>query len=266
METRLDQDAYTRVRLAFLFLFVCVVALWVGAHFITSLSKVQEIHATRESLAALQGITGTEQIDEALRRHPSNKLLQMIAMATRAANETSAAAERLLNEAETPALSKDVDLGTAGRRDLEALQRDLKAAEASVATFMPRYLAIVKTERDKVETYAVSLHAEKDLVGSFLDGVDKQQAKATALASRMALARADYYRAYESYVAVLIGEFGAYQVVKGQFVFPFQRAADRYNAAAQAMAVATKHIAELEEERKTLMQLQQGWEQFVKSE
>src|SRR5882672_2379979 len=64
-----------------------------------------------------------KQIDEALRRHRSNKILQMIAMATKAANETSAAIEKLSNEAEPPALSNDIDLSTASRSHLEDLRR-----------------------------------------------------------------------------------------------------------------------------------------------
>ena len=208
-----------------------------------------------------------KQIDEALRRHRSNKILQMIAMATKAANETSAANEKLSNEAEPPALSNDIDLSTASRSHLEDLRRDLKAAEAKAATLMPRAIALIKAERDRVETYALSLHAGKDIVGRFLDDVDKRHAETTALTSRMLSARADYYRAYEDYVAVLAGEFGAYKVVNGQFIFPLQRTADRYNAAAQAMTAAAKRVAELQEERRQLLQSQQqGWEQFADSQ
>lgn len=264
MQTPLDQATGTRARLAFLFMALFVIMLSVGAYFITHLGKIQQSNAARESLAALQGATDPEQIDEALRRHPQNKLLQMIAMATKAANETSAAAERLLNDVEPPGILKNINLATASRGDLEALRRDLKAAEANATLFMPRYVALVKTERDKVGTYALSLHTDKDTVGRFLDGVDKQHAKATALASGMSSARADYYRAYDSYVAVLAGEFGAYKVVDGQFIFPLQRTVDRYNVAAHAMTAATKQIAELEEERKALPQSQQEeWKRLV---
>jgi len=208
-----------------------------------------------------------KQIDEALRRHRSNKILQMIAMATKAANETGAAIEKLSNEAEPPALSKDINLSTASRSDLEELRRDLKASEAKAARLMPGAIALIKAERDRVETYVLSLHAGKDIVGRFLDDVDKRHAEATALTSRMLSARADYYRAYEGYVAILAGEFGAYKVVNGQFIFPLQPTAVRYNAAAQVMTVAAKRVAELEEERRQLMQSQQqGWEQFVNSQ
>jgi hypothetical protein len=77
-------------------------------------------------------------------------------------------------------------------------------------------------------------------------------------------ARADFYRAYGNYVAVLVGEFGIFKVVKGEFIFPFQRTVDRYNAAANAMTVAAKRVGDLEEERKSLLKSQQqAWEQFV---
>ena len=77
-------------------------------------------------------------------------------------------------------------------------------------------------------------------------------------------ARAEFYRAYGNYVAVLASEFGAYKVVNGQFIFPFQHTLDRYNVAARAMTVATKRVTDLEEERKGLLKSQQAqWQQFV---
>ena len=80
----------------------------------------------------------------------------------------------------------------------------------------------------------------------------------------MLLARADFYRAYEKYVAVLVGEFGVYKVVNGQFIFPFQVTVNRYNVAVQAMTAAAKRVAELEQERKGLWKSQQlRWVQFI---
>ena len=129
---------------------------------------------------------------------------------------------------------------------------------------MPRYIALFKAERDKVENYALALHIGKNIVSGLLDSVDRRHAKTTDLTSRMLLARAEFYRAYEKYVAVLVGESGAYKVVNGQFIFPFQHTVDRYNVAAQTMTVAAKRVAELEEERKSLLKSrQEGWVQFV---
>jgi hypothetical protein len=256
-------NANTRVRIVFLFLFFIIV-FSVGGYFASDLSKLQDSLSARETQAALQGITEPAQIDEALRQYPSNKILQMMAMAIKAANETSAATEKLSNEIEPPAVSKAGNLGAASRSDLEALRRDLKTAEANATTFLPRYVAVLKTERDNVEKYALSLHLGKDAIGRLLDNIDRRHADITALTARMLSARADYYRAYENYVAVLVREFGAYKVVKGEFIFTFQHIVDRYNAAADAMTVAAKRVAELEEERQSQLQSQQErWLQLV---
>src|ERR1700736_1919547 len=254
----------TRVRIAFLSLFVVMIALAAGIYWVDDLSSLHEEIAARESQAALQGITEPAQIDEALRQHPTNKFLQMTAMATRAANETDAASEKLLNEVEPPAIAKAGDLGAASRNDLEALRRDLKTAEVNATMVMPRYIALLKTERGKVEKYALSLHLGKDDISRLLDHIDKRHAEITALASRMLPVRADFYRAYENYVAFLLREYGAYKMEDGQIIFPLQPTVNRYNAAADALTLAGKRIVELAEERKSLIKSQQErWLQFV---
>jgi hypothetical protein len=262
-----DPNARTRVRMAFLVLFVFIIVASVGAYFVADLGKLHDVIAARDGQAALRGITDASQIDQALRQKPSNKLLRMMAMATRAADETNAAIEKLSDEIEPPAISKAGNVGAASRSDLEALRRDLKTAEANATTFMPRIVAVLKAERDNVEKYAASLQLGKDAGTRLLDNVDKRHAEITALASRMLSARADFYRAYQNYVAILVGEFGAYKVVGGQFIFPLQRTADRYNVAAQAMTSAAKPVAELDQERRNLLQSQQArWLHFVRGE
>jgi hypothetical protein len=215
----------------------------------------------------LQGITDASQIDAALRQNPSNKFLRMMAMATKAADETNAAIEKLSSEVEPPAIAKAGNLGAASRDDLEALRRDLKMAETNAAASMPRIAAVLKAERDNVEKYALSLHLEKDRSSRLLDHIDKRHAEMAAFTSGMLSARADFYRVYQNYVALLVGEFGAYKVVGGQFIFPLQRTVDRYNVAAQAMTIAAKHVAQLDEEGKRLLQSQrERWLQFVRGE
>jgi hypothetical protein len=256
-----DPTAKTRVWIAFLLLFVVFA---VGAYFASDLSRLQDGSAARDSQTALQGITTPGQIDEALAQHPQNKFLRLTAMAIRTANETNAAAEKLSHEVEPPAISKIGNLGAANRGDLEALRRDLKTAEANATTFMPRYLALMKTERDNVEKYASSLNAGSETTGKFLENIDKRHAEFAAVISRMLSARAELYRAYGDYVAFLVAESGTYKVVDGQFLFPLQRTVDRYNVAARAMVVATKRVVELDEERKGLLKSQhEAWVQFV---
>ena len=262
-----DPNARTRVRIALLSLFVFAAVASVGAYFAADLGKLQDNIAARESRTALQGITDSSQINAALSQHPTNKFLRMMAMVTRAADETNAAIEKLSNDVEPPSISNAGNLVAASRSDLEALRRDLKTAETNAATFLPRATAVLKAERDNVEKYAVSLHLQKDSSRRFLENIDKRHAEIAAFASSVSQARANFYRAYQNYVGVLVGEFGAYQVVGGQFIFPLQRTVDRYNVAAQAMTNAAKHVAELDEEGKRLVASQQGrWLQFVRDE
>jgi hypothetical protein len=249
-------NANARLRIALLFLFFLIV-LCVGGWFAGDLSRLQDRFSAQESQAALQAIGEPGQLDEALRQHPANKFLQMMAMAIRAADEAGAATEKLTSEIEPPAISKATNLGAMSRSDLEALGRDLKTAEANATAFLPRYVALLKTERDDVEKYALSLHLGRDTVRRLLDNIDKRHADITALISRMLPARADYYRAYENYVAVLVTEFGRYRVVNGEFIFPFQHVVNRYNVAADAMSAAAKRVNDLEAERRSLQKSQQ---------
>jgi hypothetical protein len=256
-----DRRAKARIAIAFLLLFVVAGALSVGVHY---LGKLQENIAGQESRIALEAIDNATTIDEALARSPSNRFLKLIATATRAAGETNAATEKLSRDIEPPALARNITLTAASRGDLEALRRDLKIAETNATTFLPRYLALLKAERDRLENDARALNVEKNVAGRFVESVDRRHAEITAVISKMLAARAEYYRAYDKCVAALLGEFGIYKVTNGQFIFPIQYMADRYNVAASAMTSAATRVAELEEQRKTLAQPPlKGWQQFV---
>jgi len=264
MQTPSESKSKLRVWLAFLCLFVVFAALSYGAWYIAGLARLAETHAARESQTAPQVVAAPSPIDEALRQRPSNKLLQMVAMATRAAKDTSAAAEKLSNEVEQPPIPAGINLAALSRADLEALRRNLKTAEANATAFMPRYAALLKAEREAIEKEALSSRVEKEALGKLLDAVDQRHAELTAFTARMMSARAEFYRAYESLVAVIAGEAGAYKVADGQFVFQFQRTVDRYNVATHATAVAAKRVGELAEEKKSLETSQQAaWVQFV---
>ena len=230
-----DRKATTRIVVAFACLFVVFVALSYGAWYLAGLASHQDSVAARESQAALQDITEPAQITGALRQHPSSRLLQMLAMAMKAADDTSAAAEKLAAEVEQPPIPRDINLGAMNREQLEAFRRNLKTAEANASAFMPRYTALLKGEREGIEKGALALHVDKETLGRLMETVDRRQAEMTAFTAKMMAARAEFYRAYESYVGVIAGAFGTYKVVDGQFIFPLQRTVDRYNVAATAM-------------------------------
>ncbi|WP_161491953.1 hypothetical protein [Bradyrhizobium centrolobii] len=179
-------------------------------------------------------------------------------------NEIDAAAERLLDEAAPRHFSKLADVGSASRNDLDALRRDLNAAQANVATLATRYDALLKSARDKVENDARSLNAGDERLSEFLAMIDEQHAAWTALTAKLLAARADYYNAYEKCVALLVREFGIYKVANGQFVFPFQSTANSYNRTATAMLDAAKRNSELDSERTSLRQSELSrWKVFV---
>jgi hypothetical protein len=81
----------------------------------------------------------------------------------------------------------------------------------------------------------------------------------------MMSARAQFYHATGAALDILIEQFGSYKVKPdGQFVFSSQPVANRYNAAANEIIAATKHLDEMEEEGKRLAQAQrEGWGRFV---
>ncbi len=261
VKTPQDRKARTRTGVAFVLLFVFLGA---GGYFAATFGSLRERIGAIQTQAALQEIGDARDFNDALKRHPQNRILLTIDRIGKAAQQTSLAADKLLSEIEPPSLSRKVDYAKASRGDLDALRSDLKAAEAKANAFGQTYPALLKTERDEVERYASSLNVGKDTRARMLDYLDKRQALAASVMSRVASARADYYRAYEKYVAMLEGELGSFRIENGQFIFPIQRTVDRYNAAAQAMTAAAKAVAESEEDRKRLEQSpREGWLQLV---
>jgi len=258
--TAQDSSAKWRVRIAFFSLLVFLAA---GAYAAVELGKLRDGAAARERQTALQAVTDSKQIDEALKQHPQNRLLQLIAMATKAADDTDAALDSLSNDLAPSSLARQLNLGMASRDQLEALRRDLKTADATASTALPRYTALLKAELDSVDAYARA-HVDKDTAGRLLDSIDRRHAEITAVVTKMLEARAEFYRAYDNYVAVLVREYGTYKVDNGQFVFPFQHAVNRYNAAAQAMTAAATRMADLDRERQNLRTSQpEQWTQLV---
>ena len=255
-----DPDARWRVRLAFLSL---IAVFATGVYFSGQLAKLQEGMAVRERRTASQGATEARPTAEPVKQRTEDKFPELLAMATKAADDTNAAIENLTSEIAPPGIWKTIAFfATAGPNDLEALRRDLKTAEANATAFLPRYVAIVKAEHDSLDQYARA-NADRSTAARFLAGLDGRQAAITDFASRMLAARADYYRAYGNYVAFLAREYGAFKVDKDQFVFPLQFTYNRYNGVAGAMTAAANRVGELDQEGKTLLASQR--EQLTQS-
>jgi hypothetical protein len=243
----------------------CAAAVyWVG-----DLTKFQEVVSAKESQAALRDLSDSGQIEAALGRYPSNKFLKLMALAHKATLNLDAAVDAVLNEAGPKDLSrldpsKPIDLGGLARGDLEALQKDLKAAQGHTPDVKERCIGLIKVERDRLARDARALGLGDDTVAAFMAMIDEQHGQTLDLVAKTLAARDDYYRAYEQRVALLQREFGIYKVSNGQLIFPFPSTADSYNRAAAAMAAATNRMAELEREKAALSQAQfNGWKTFV---
>jgi hypothetical protein len=241
-------------------LMVCGAALY----FAGDLTRLQEVVAAKEGQTALRSVNDPEALDQVLKQYPSNRILKLVALANEDLAAIDAAAPKLLREGEPRDLSKPVDLGALGRSDLEALRRDLQAAQGSAAGLKPRYIALVKADRDRLESEARALNLGSDALSVFMAMIDEQQKDMLDLTSRMFAARAEHYSAYAQCVALLLREFGIYRVANGQLVFPFKSTADTYNRAAAAMAAAATRLAELDAEKTRLGQSQlDRWKAFV---
>ncbi|HTO67084.1 MAG TPA: hypothetical protein VMM15_38195 [Bradyrhizobium sp.] len=254
-----DPNPKWRVRIAFLLL---VAIFAVGIYFSGQLAKLQEGMAVRQNRTASQA-ADARQPSEPVKPRAEEKFPLLLATANKAADETDAAIENLTNEIAPPGIWKGIAFfGTAGPSDFEALRRDLKTAETNATTFLPRYVAIVKAEHDSLDQYARA-NVDRSTAARFSASLDKRQSAITDFASRMLSARADYYRAYGTYVAFLAREYGAFKVDKGQFVFPLQFTYDRYNGVARAMTAAANRVGELDQEGKAMLASQR--EQLTQS-
>lgn len=260
------QAAKPRGRLLIvLLLFGLFAAICLGGIYAAGdLSRLQTDTTAEDSRSALRGVTVPGELDRALNQYPTNKLLRLVALANRDLNDIDAVTQRLLDEAASKPVRQLTDLGATSRNDLDTLRGDLKIVQANLSTLAPRYDALLKSARDKMENDAKSLNVRDDRLSSFMAMIDAQHADWIALTSKMLAARADYYDAYERCAALLVREFGIYKVVNGQFVFPFQSTANGYNRAASAMADAAKRISDLDGERSRLRQSELGrWKAFV---
>jgi hypothetical protein len=251
-------------RLPLILLGVFAIACLVALLFVGDLARYQDAGMVGESQAALREVNDRDQLDQALKKYPANRILKLVALANEKSAEIDAATRKMLNEVEPAALSKPVDLTTASRSDLDALRRDLKTAESNVAALASRTDALIRAKRDELQNSARSLGVESSTIARYMAAVDEQQAEVAALAAKTRMTRAEYYAAYEKCAALLVREFGTYKVTNGQFIFRVQPTADSYNAASVAMAAATKRATDLDEERGALRQSQLGrWKKFV---
>jgi hypothetical protein len=236
----------------------CVIAIvcFGTLYFIGDLARFQDANVVEENQAALRDLKDPEQLDQLLKQYPSNRILKLIALANRDSIEIDDAALGLLREVDPGELTKRINNGFSSRGDVDALGRDLKAAEDNAAGLPSRYDALIKAVRVRIEHDAGALKGRTTDFAKFMAMIDAEHAGMKALMAKISAARLDYFRAYGKCVALLALEFGSYKVVNGQFIFRLQPEADSYNEAAAVTATAAKRLVDLEEERTALRQSQ----------
>lgn len=232
----------------------CVIAIvcFGTLYFVGDLARFQEAVVVQEGQAVLRDLKEPEQLDQLLKQHPANRILKLVALANRDATEIDDAALGLLREADPGELWKRMGKGFASRSDLEALGRDLKAAEDNAAGLEARYATVSKAVRERIVHDAGALDGRTSTLAAFTAIIDAQHAGMKDVMARIAAARLDYFRAYQKCIALLTREFDTTKVVNGQYIFRLQPQADSYNAAAATMASAARRMADLETERAAL--------------
>src|ERR1700758_1425634 len=105
VETFSDQRMNTPRRVALLLLCIFVIACFGVVYFVGDLARYQEAISAKESQTALRGVNDPEQLDQALKQYPSNKILKLVALANKESIEIDSATQRRLDEAQPRALS-----------------------------------------------------------------------------------------------------------------------------------------------------------------
>jgi hypothetical protein len=158
------------------------------------LPKALDSLAAIESKAALRDVSDPSQIEDAIKKNPSNPVLQLLEVAYRAASDTSQVTQKLFDEIEP--LAKDVNYASATRRELEQYRGGLKIAEDNARGLILRFQGLLKDEQEKIEVSAKTLRVDSGTVRALLTGVEKRQAQTTDFNTRMLSARADLYHAW----------------------------------------------------------------------
>ena len=81
MATTWDEKKKKPGRLPLILLGVFAVACLVALLFLGDLARYQESATVAESQAALREVGNPEQLDQALKRYPANRILKLVAMA-----------------------------------------------------------------------------------------------------------------------------------------------------------------------------------------
>jgi hypothetical protein len=225
---------------------------------ISNAGKLREAIVGNKARTALLGVHDLAGIERAAQANPSNHFVALMAETWRSAQEAENSVTEFSASIEPAGLAADLNPATASRDQLQAYARDLKTAEARATAGLSVYVDLMKKERERVERFGQLNGIGPDTLQDTLEGIDQRHARIQALASKMLDARASLYRALADRYAILIDQYGKFQVQpNGQLVFADRAALARFNATVDPINNASKRVADLVEQGKQLQSFQQ---------
>jgi hypothetical protein len=196
---------------------------------------------------ALQGANGADlktELQKAAQTNPSNPAIALLAEAARAEQEAERLAQELTASIE-PAGLDSLDFRTANRDQLQSFLRDLRTAQMNAEGALPRYVQLMKNTRDAIERFAKTNGTGVNFTNELLGTIDMRQAEIRDLLSKSLEAKAELYGAIGDRCAILIEQFGKFQVgPNDQFLFSDRSALARFNATGARINNAAKRIAQ----------------------
>ena len=152
------------------------------------------------------------------------------------------------------------------REQLQTYQRNLERAQTNADATLPRFAEILAKERTRVANFAQSVHVDDEVSRGLLRGIDSRHSKNIVFNRKMMAARAAFYMSFARYIAILVQNYGNFQVQSNGFEFSNQEEAKRFDNAAADVKGAVGRIAQLDQERQQLMQSQNAsWRELFNS-
>ncbi len=245
------------------FAYAAGLVLGLGAAII-GLSNVRSIfHSTavKNDTSELQQI-GNQSRPDKVPADPSSAFVQLTDAAYKASSETGRVAQKLFNSIEPPGLARRINYGSASQAELQQFRNDLQTAENNATAIKPRYLNLLKEERDTIETQVKKLGLDDQMMQNLRNAIDNQIERSATFNSELLSAQVEFYHALGKAVDILIGQFGAYKLQpNGQFSFVNPGIADQFAVVAKKINDAQQRLSELQSRRRQMaQQAQEGWQ------
>jgi hypothetical protein len=198
-----------------------------------------------QAKALLANARTPEQIRRVALHHPSNKFVELVVASNDAVQESVTATAQLLEELEPKGITLDIMRAAPTREQLVENARDLRAAAARAELGMTRYLAILDSERSKVDQTGQKIYS-KDPVRVLPDFMTALERRENVLRERMKntfMAIKTFYSLKGDVAEFLVRNW---DVTRPRTTFADQATSDKYHKLAAMVRAAQAEILALE--------------------